>query len=230
MNKIKFLLFLTVVLTFAESKAQVRKCPAMAGKSGSCTQQGMRGPQGRRGMMQSLDLSDAQKTSMKSLRDEKQARLAELEKNDKMTLADFRSRREAINTEYKGKMENILTPGQKNRIAEEKKSRSEAHEKKMADRLEKMKSNLSLSDEQVNRIREHQSQMKVRMKAIHENSALGPEQKKMQMRQAREEGKKKMESILTPDQLKKQQEKKKERKEGAGRNHQGPRNGAFGKK
>jgi hypothetical protein len=204
------IIILTALAILGQARAQGRKCPAMAGKSAACGQQTMQRPGG---MMQKLDLNEQQRSSMKSLRDEKQNKLAELEKNDKITMAEYRSRREAINKEYKGKMENVLTPEQKSRIAEEKKNRSEAREKKSAERLDKMKSNLSLSDDQMNRIKEHQSKMKAKMQSIRENTTLGPEQKKMQMKQVREEGKKEMQSILTPDQLKKQKEMHDERKE-----------------
>ena len=215
-----FVLSLAAIISANISLGQEKKCPMMGGKQGSCGMAGMNKPGGRKGVMQQLNLSDQQKTGMKALREEKQTKLADLESNDKITMADYRSRREAINKEYRGKMENLLTPDQKNRMAEMKKSRTEDREKQMESRLAKMKENLSLSNDQEKLLRDQMNTMKTKLQSIRQNSSLGPDQKKLQIRQAREEGKKQLEAILTPDQLSKFRANQEKRRDMMKKHHQ----------
>jgi len=73
-------------------------------------------------------------------------------------------------------------------------------------RLEKMKADLNLTNDQVAKITEQRKSSMEQMKAIRENSSLTEEQKKEQLMDLRKSSRESMNSILTADQLKKKEE------------------------
>jgi protein CpxP len=82
-----------------------------------------------------------------------------------------------------------------------------------AKRLDKMKTNLNLTDDQVAQIKNQQQDMHTKMQAIMEDQNLSRVDKKQQLEALRTQSKESFKKILTPDQLNKMEEMKKERME-----------------
>ena len=92
------------------------------------------------------------------------------------------------------------------KIAQAKKTRSEKMKMTTQKRLDKMKSDLNLTDEQVAKIQEQRNASMEKMKAIRENSSLSEDQKREQLMDLHKSMHESMNSILTADQIKKRDE------------------------
>ena len=160
----------------------------------------------RHGMMGQLNLTDAQKQQAEALNEDYNAKVKNLEKDDNITLKDYRTQKAALENERKSKFQALLTPDQKNKIAQDKKERSEKMEMMAQKRMDKMKADLSLTDDQVAKIQDQRKSSIEQMKAIRENSSLSEEQKKEQFMDLRKSRKESLNSILTADQIKKREE------------------------
>jgi Spy/CpxP family protein refolding chaperone len=173
-----------------------------------------KGGHGGKKMMAHMDLSDAQQNQMKTINEEFRTKMQALEQNKSMNVGDYKAQKAALLKEKHDKMQAILTPEQKKQMEEKKEmmesSRTARHEKKLAE----MKTKLSLSDDQVSKLKSQHEAMKSKIKAIRENQSLSPEDKKQQIKAAKEAAKTEHKSILTAEQLKKFEEIRKEHKKG----------------
>jgi Spy/CpxP family protein refolding chaperone len=157
-------------------------------------------------MMAQLNLTHAQKQQAKSINDDYRNQLKEIKKNDGITLKDYRSKKASLEQERKSKLQALLTTVQKNEIAQAKKDRSETMKMMAQKRIEKMKTDLNLTDDQVAKIQEQRKISIEQMKATRENSSLSEDQKKEQLTDLYKSMHESLKSILTADQLKKKEE------------------------
>ena len=104
-------------------------------------------------MMKNLNLSDAQKQQMKDNHEVMKAKQMELEKNENMTVKEYRDKKEVLHKEQKAQMLDLLTPEQKAKMDQMKKDKQAKHDLKSAKKLEKMKTKLGLTDDQVAKIK-----------------------------------------------------------------------------
>ena len=165
-------------------------------------------------MLKGLNLSAAQKEQMKASRLSTKNQLAELKKNDNITVKDYNAKKAAIMKTQKEQMEKLLTPEQKNQLAQNKLERKGKHDLISDKKLDKMKTNLNLSDEQVSKLKASQEANKLKATAIKEDSQLSDTEKKAQLMVLKQGQKENFKRVLTPEQLTKMEEKK---KAGAGR-------------
>ena len=164
-------------------------------------------------MMKELNLSSAQKEQMKANHESYKKQLMELNKNEGITVKEARDKKEALRKEQKEKMMSLLTAEQKNKLVQLKKDREAKHEMMAAKKLDKLKTSLSLSDDQVAKINSDRKAINARLKAIRENEQLTRTEKKEQIMALKEENKNSFKNILTPEQLGKMEEMKKSRME-----------------
>lgn len=157
-------------------------------------------------MMAQLNLTDAQKQQAKSINDNYRTQLKDVEKNESITLKDYRSKKASLEQERKSKFQALLTTDQKNKIAKAKQDRSAKMKMMAQKRMEKMKTDLNLTDDQVAKMQGQRESSMEQMKAIRENPSLSEEQKKEQLMDLRKSNHESMNSILTADQLKKKEE------------------------
>ena len=150
-----------------------------------------------------LNLTEAQRQQMKSINMDFKNRMQELKKNDNMTVKDFNTKKEALMQERKQKTQALLTPEQKNQMKHFKKEKSDKREIESAKRMEKMQTNLGLSNDQVAKMKAQKEIYKSRTVAIKNNQSISTEQKKEQLKALREERKNSFKSFLTPEQLQK---------------------------
>lgn len=164
-----------------------------------------------KGMMMApkLNMTEDQKTKMKSLHETFRKEMGELRKNENITVKEWKSKREALVKKHHDAMQNILTPEQKAQIEKmklERKSKAETFEK---NRMEKMKTELGLTSDQVEKFDRLHESTRAQMKAIFDNTQLDKTQKREQMQALMKKHKEELNSIYTDEQKKKLEEKRK---------------------
>jgi hypothetical protein len=166
------------------------------------------------GKMKELNLSASQKEQVKAARQNTNTQLAALNKNDQMTVKDFKESKAEILKSQKQQMASILTEDQKNQLAQNRISSKNEQGNQARKNFGKMKENLGLSDNQVTQIKANRSADQAKMKAIIDNSALSKFEKKEQLKTLRQEQKNNLTQILSPEQVSKMEESRKERRAG----------------
>lgn len=153
-----------------------------------------------------LNLTDAQKTQMKTQREEFRKKMEDLKKNDNITVKEWKSRMENLRKEQKAGMENILTKDQKAQLEKMKTEKKAMHDLKMKQGADRMKLRLGLSDEQSAQLEKSRKETGEKIRSIRENKSLGEEAKREQIREIMKKQKESMKSVLTEEQQKKMKE------------------------
>jgi Spy/CpxP family protein refolding chaperone len=154
-------------------------------------------------MLRELNLTAEQKKQLKVNRELFKQKMQELNKNEDITVKEFRDRKAVLMKEQKAKMEALLTSEQKNKLEMLKTQQKMKKDEHFARHLDKMKTELGLNEDQVAKLKAQKESMQSRMKAIKENESLSRSQKKDQMMTLKKEAKEQHEKIFTQDQLKK---------------------------
>ncbi len=162
-------------------------------------------------MAKELNLTEAQKEQLKTNRESMRAQLADLEKNDQLTVKEYRSKKAEIQKDQKAKMDNILTEEQKQKFAATKMGRHGKDGKHRSFNPDHLKASLNLSDDQVTRLKQNREQKKAALQSIREDKQLTPEQKKEKMSAVKSQSKTFYKETLTPDQYEKMESMKKDR-------------------
>jgi Spy/CpxP family protein refolding chaperone len=158
-----------------------------------------------------LNLSEDQKKQAKAINEDSRKKMQELNKNESITVKEQRDRKAAILKERKTKMDGLLTAEQKTKMTQLKAERKVKKEEQYAKRLDKMKTNLSLTDEQVAKLKAQRASNQAKAEKIKNNETLSREQKKEQLIALKTEAKEGRKKTFTPEQLKKIEEMKKNR-------------------
>src|SRR5579871_636339 len=163
--------------------------------------------------MARLHFSPEQRKQMQDINKEYRKKQSDLYKNDNMTLGQYKSQLVSLQKEKKNKLQSLLTPEQKNQIAESRKKRDENMQVMAAARLERMKIRLNLTDAQAASIKAQALNTRAQIKSIRENDNLMREQKMEQIKTVMTKEKEAFKSILTPEQINKMQELRKDNSE-----------------
>ena len=165
-----------------------------------------------KGMMaKQLNFSEAQKNQAKAINEDSRKKMQELNKNESITVKEQRDRKAAIAKERKTKMDGLLTAEQKTKQTQLKAEHMAKREAGYAKRMDKMKTNLNLTDDQVAKLKANRAANHAKAENIKNNESLSREQKKEQMMALKAEAKTQHGKILTAEQLKKKEEMKKNR-------------------
>lgn len=156
--------------------------------------------QRRKGMIAGLHLTPDQMKQGKTINEDFRKQVATLQKNDKISLGEYKTRLAALRKDHKTKLQGLLTDQQKDQIAEHRKNAEINAQVKAVARLERIKLTLGLSDDQVAKIKSNQSALRSKLKALRENDAMLPEQKKEELKSLMEQRKDVVKSVLTPEQ------------------------------
>jgi hypothetical protein len=156
-----------------------------------------------------LNLSDEQKKQAQANKVALKQKMKELNKNESITVKEQRDRKDALRKEQKAKMQALLTPEQKTKMAELKATKMAKKEEKFAKALEKMKSKINLSDAQVMQLKSQRERIKANAKEIKDNESLSRTQRKEQLMALKAESKTQKSNIFTADQIKQLDEMKK---------------------
>ena len=156
-----------------------------------------------------LNLCDEQKKQAQANKVALKQKMKELNKNESITVKEQRDRKDALRKEQKAKMQALLTPEQKTKMAELKATKMAKKEEKFAKGLEKMKSKINLSDAQVMQLKSQRERIKANAKEIKDNESLSRTQRKEQLMALKAEAKTQKSNIFTADQIKQLDEMKK---------------------
>ncbi|MEO7768748.1 MAG: hypothetical protein ABIS01_15060 [Ferruginibacter sp.] len=162
-------------------------------------------------MFKELNLTTAQKEQLKAGKENTKKQLSELRKNEDITVREFKARKAAILEADKAGVAKVLTVEQKNQLAQNRLKFKEKREEFAAKRLEKMKTKLNLSDDQVAKIKADRETSKAKVKAVMENNQISQAEKKEQLMALRQAQKNNFKQVLTPEQINKMEALKKER-------------------
>jgi Spy/CpxP family protein refolding chaperone len=157
-----------------------------------------------------LNFSEDQKKQLKEINADVKKQMADLEKNDNITVKEYRTRKEAIKKDQQQKFQALLTPEQKSKLNKMKEERIAKAKERNARGLERMKTNLNLSDEQFSKLKASHDAFASKAKDIRSNESLTMDQKKDQFKALAEQQKEETKSILTPEQLEKMKQMHKE--------------------
>ena len=112
----------------------------------------------QKGMMaKQLNFSEAQKTQAKAINEDSRKKMQELNKNESITVKEQRDRKAAIQKERKIKMDGLLTADQKTRMTQLKAEQKVKKEERFSKHVDKMKTSLNLTDEQVTKLKAQRS-------------------------------------------------------------------------
>ena len=158
-----------------------------------------------------LNLSEDQNKQLKDINADFKNQMAELKKNDNITVKEFNSRKESIRKQKNEKFQALLTPEQKSKMDKMKQERlTKSHDRGQRG-IESMKTKLNLSDEQVIKLKASHESFASKAKDIRSNESLTSEQKKEQFKALEKQRREEAKTILTKEQLDKMQSMHKDR-------------------
>jgi len=159
--------------------------------------------------MADLNLTEEQKAKLKTLNTEHHKQLAELKKQDNITVKESKEKMEALRKDHHEKLQALLTPEQKTQLEKKKEERKGKMGVWNNGRGERMKKELNLTNEQSAKLDAGRKKMAEKMKSIRDDKSLTEEQAKEKSKELRKEHMQIMKSILTEEQLKKMKEGRK---------------------
>ena len=160
-----------------------------------------------------LNFSEDQKKQAKLYNEDFNKKMQQLNKNESITVKEFRDRKAAIRKEKQSKMQGLLTAEQKTKMQQLKADHKKQKEEHFAKHLDRMKTQLSLSDAQVIQVKMQRENIQLKAKAIRDNASLTREERKAQMMALKDGAKEQRKKIFSADQLKKMEEMKKKHME-----------------
>jgi len=160
-------------------------------------------------MAKHLNFSEEQKKQAKTISTNYRTQVTALKKNDNLTMGEYKKQMASLQKDRKTKIEGLLTSEQKAKIAEGKQKMQEHAQIRGAARLEKMKINLGLKEDQVAKLKKQQESFRTKAETIRNNESLSREEKREQMKSLAKEHKENFKSILTKEQQEKLESKKK---------------------
>lgn len=166
------------------------------------------GRQFHHGYTQQLNLTDAQKAEMKTINEDFKKQWSELQKNEDITVREWKSKMKSIREDHQKKVQSVLTDEQKAKAEKLRQDRKGKMHKKGKGNLENFKKDLNLTPEQEAALKQNRTEMMQKMKAIREDKTLSEEQKKVEFKKFREQQHQSLKSILTEEQINKLQQKK----------------------
>jgi Spy/CpxP family protein refolding chaperone len=158
-----------------------------------------------------LNLTDEQKNEMKAINDDFHQQMSDLKKSeDKITVTEWKNKMADIRKDHHEKMEKILTDEQKANLKTMHKEHGKRFRQDKGNRMERMKKELNLTDDQTAAVEKNLGESLKKVKAVHDDKSLTDDQKKEQYKTLHKQQEENLKSILTPDQWNKYQELKKQ--------------------
>lgn len=159
-----------------------------------------------------LNLTAEQKEQAKTYRKEFKEKMGALEKNDLVTLREYRQKRDALKKEQKEKMKGLLSADQKKQLADARQKKMEQGEARRQHKMERMSSKLNLSSEQLSKLKSQHEATKQQLMALKQNETYTREQKKEMMKELIQKNKESFAASLTEAQKKQLDEMKEMKK------------------
>ena len=165
----------------------------------------------RQHITKDLNLSEDQKQKMQAARDDYRKQMSDLNKNENLTVKEMRDRKASLAKEHKAAMDGILTQEQKNKIQEQRNQAIEKRKEMQAKRSEKMKKDLALTDDQSAKLKTLNENYKNQFESIRKDESMDRTAKQEKFKALHLQQKEELKSVLTPEQIQKMNEMKKDR-------------------
>jgi Spy/CpxP family protein refolding chaperone len=165
----------------------------------------------RMDLSKTLNFSDQQKQQLKSMNQDFRSKIADLNKKEEITVKSMRDQKAALIKEQRNAFQNLLTQDQKNKLADMKKKMADRKQEMASRRLDKMKSKLSLTEDQTAKIKALNDQFHEQIRKFRDDQSTDRSAKKEELMSVFKQHKEDFEKILTPEQLSKMQEWKKDK-------------------
>jgi hypothetical protein len=163
--------------------------------------------------IQQLNLTDEQKTELKTINEDFKQQMTDLKKSeDKITVTEWKSKMTTIRKDHHEKVQKVLTDEQKASLKNMMHEHRRDMRKDGARGLEHMKKELNLTDDQVTALKKNHEAMGDKFKALREDKNLTEDQKKVELKKFKEQQHDNLKSILTEEQLQKLDQEKKQHK------------------
>jgi Spy/CpxP family protein refolding chaperone len=196
-------LFTAALLLLGVATAQ--ETPASSGPAPTTNAANARMRRG--GAIDQLNLTDAQKTQLKSLRDQQHQQLQALRQDQSLTPDQRRAQAQTIHQQFQSQIHGMLTPEQ------------QAQLKQMRGRRGGPMARLNLTDDQRAKLQPLMQQQREQVQAIRNDSSLTQQQKQEKIQALRQSMMSQMQGILTPEQQQQMQQWQQNRR---GRHGRGP--------
>jgi Spy/CpxP family protein refolding chaperone len=149
-----------------------------------------------------LNFTDSQKEQFKAINEDFKSKMNDLKENN-LSADELKEKRQTLVKERSEKVQALLTPEQKQQMQEFRKEGKNKREMVGRNRMERMKSTLNLSDEQIAKMKAQREEYKSKAEVIKNNESLTANQKTEQLKSLQEERKNSFKNNLTPEQLQK---------------------------
>jgi Spy/CpxP family protein refolding chaperone len=159
-----------------------------------------------------LNMTEAQKTQLKTYKQEYKAKLAVLDKNDQMMMGEYKKQKIQLQADRKAKIATVLTAEQKNQLAQIKAEKKAHHKAQHEKKMKALQTKLNLTEGQVKDMAVRKEQAKKEIATIKANQSLTKENKKTQIKALKTKQKESFVSSLTAEQ-KQQLEQLKQQKQ-----------------
>jgi Spy/CpxP family protein refolding chaperone len=208
MNRKLKLLPLLVLLAWA-GRSQAQTTPGNASDTTHHMMHHRRGnrPGGGFGHERFAHFTPEQRKQLMAINKDYRQKREDLYKQDNITLKQYKAGLIALDKDKKAKTQALLTPEQKTGMTTRRTRMEENRQVMAAARLERLRLDLRLTDDQVAQIKTGQQNLRNQAQAIHENDNLLPQEKREQMKALMTTRNDNMKTILTPDQYTKFQQK-----------------------
>jgi Spy/CpxP family protein refolding chaperone len=162
-----------------------------------------------------LSLTDDQKNEMKVINDDFKQQMTDLKKSeDKITVTEWKSKMATIRKDHHEKVDKVLTDEQKASLKKIHKEHGKGFRQDKHKRMDRMKKELNLTDDQSAAIQKSFDESMQKMKDVHNDTSLTDDKKKALFKTLHYQQEESLKSILTPDQWTKFQELKKNHRYG----------------
>lgn len=160
-----------------------------------------------------LNLSAEQKTSMKKINEDFRKKMEDLKKQDQLTVAEMKQRRQALQEQHQSQIQAILTPAQKDQMAKMKANRNTMNKEGKArfDRKGKafgnkgadLQKELNLTESQQEKVAKIRSNYRTKMQDLRSDNTLSQDQKKAKMQELMKQQQEEVKSVLSKEQIEK---------------------------
>jgi Spy/CpxP family protein refolding chaperone len=157
-------------------------------------------------VIKQLNLTPDQQKQLDVSRANFKTQMIALNKDESMTVKDYRDKKYALRKEQKAAFMAILTPDQKTKLVQIKQDMKAKMDTIATKRLDKMKLELNLSNEQVATIKANRQALRTKIETILQNDSLSRLDLKTQLMAIKKANKDSMKTVLTADQYTKWQE------------------------
>jgi len=165
----------------------------------------------RRDLAKELNFTDQQKQQLKTMNSDFRNKMAELDKNENITVKEMRDRKAGLLKEQRTAFQNLLTPEQKTRLEDIRKKGEARRQEMAAKQLDRMKIILGLSDDQTEKIKNANDNFRTQLQKFRDDQTLSRTAKRDQFMALAKQRNDDIKSVLTQEQFDKMQELRKQR-------------------